>query len=127
MFEQVKCDACHVPALRTRADYPIAALADVDAPIYSDLLLHNMGRDLSDGLPAGPEIDGQAGPFDWRTAPLIGLRFNRTFLHDGRATSIEDAILFHRSEGSEASESVDLFDALSGKQRRALVEFVSGL
>ena len=60
---------CHVPTLHTRADYPIAELADIDAPIYTDLLLHDMGDDLSDSLADG---EGVATPRTWRTAPLIG-------------------------------------------------------
>ncbi len=50
VFDDVGCAVCHAPSLRTRADYPVPALADVDAPIYSDLLLHDMGTDLADGM-----------------------------------------------------------------------------
>jgi CxxC motif-containing protein (DUF1111 family) len=127
LFADTLCSACHVESLRTRDDYPIMDLADIDAPVYSDLLLHRMGNDLADGLPASPSIDGEADSFDWRTAPLIGLRFNRTFLHDGRATSIEQAIEMHRASGSEANEAVDRFDALSTDDRQLLVDFVEGL
>src|SRR4030095_2977307 len=66
LFAQAKCDACHVPALKTRADYPIAALAGIDAPVFTDFLLHDMGDALADGV-SGP--DGEAGPRDWRSAP----------------------------------------------------------
>lgn len=127
LFEQALCAVCHVPALHTRADYPIAALADIDAPIYSDLLLHRMGDTLADGLPADPDVDGQADSFSWRTAPLIGLRFDRTYLHDGRAATIADAILMHRGEDSEANPSIDAFEALDGADQARLVDFVSGL
>jgi len=96
----------------TRADYPVAALAGIDAPIYTDLLLHRMSDELADGLPADAGVDGQADSFSWRTAPLIGLRFDRTFLHDGRAKSVTEAILLHRGTGSEANAAVDAFDAL---------------
>lgn len=127
LFEQTSCAACHVPSLRTRADYPVANLADVDAWIYTDFLLHNMGDDLADGLPEGADADGSAGSRDWRTAPLIGLRFNRTFLHDGRAKSVEEAILGHRGPGSEANDAVDRFEALSAADREHLVRYVEGL
>jgi CxxC motif-containing protein (DUF1111 family) len=127
LFARAECGACHVPSLRTRADYPVAQLADVDAPIYSDLLLHRMGDNLADGLPAEVDIDGDAGSFEWRTAPLIGLRFNRTFLHDGRATSVEEAILQHRGAGSEANPSVAAFEGLTTAERAALIEFVEAL
>src|SRR5205085_277600 len=50
LFERALCAACHVPSLKTRADYPIAALAGIDAPVYSDLLLHDLGDALADGL-----------------------------------------------------------------------------
>jgi len=127
LFESTQCSACHVPALRTRNDYPIPELAGVDAEVYTDLLLHRMGNDLADGLPASASVDGEAGSFEWRTAPLIGLRFNRTFMHDGRAKSIEEAVLAHRAEGSEANAVVDGFEALADTEREALLEFVEAL
>ncbi|HEV8551740.1 MAG TPA: di-heme oxidoredictase family protein [Polyangiaceae bacterium] len=127
LFEQALCSACHVPSLHTRADYPVPSLADVDAPVYTDLLLHAMGPDLADGLPADPSVDGEAGSFDWRTAPLLGLRFNRTYLHDGRAKTIEEAILMHRGEGSEANPAVDAFESLDAADQASLVDFVHGL
>lgn len=119
VFARIQCSACHVPSMRTRADHPIPELADRDAPIYSDLLLHDMGEELADGM-----TEGMAGPRDWRTAPLIGVRFLRTFLHDGRATDLEAAI---RAHGGEAAESARAFDALSPKDRRALLDFVGRL
>jgi CxxC motif-containing protein (DUF1111 family) len=78
-------------------------------------------------LPEAPEIDGEAGPRDWRTAPLIGLRFNRTLMHDGRATSVAEAIEMHQGEGSEANDSVHRFMSLSDEERDTLVKFVEGL
>lgn len=125
LFAAAGCDACHTPSLRTRADYPIAQLAAIDAPIYSDLLLHDMGPGLSDGMVDG--VDGQAHAADWRTAPLIGLRFMKTFLHDSRAHSVEEAILLHDSPGSEAHAAVTRFQALSPSDRATLLEFVDGL
>jgi CxxC motif-containing protein (DUF1111 family) len=124
LFAEVQCAACHTPELRTRADYPIAKLADIYAAVYTDFLLHDMGDGLSDSLSEG---DGEAGPRDWRTAPLIGLRFNPTFLHDGRAQTIAQAITAHDSRGSEASDSVQRFRALSEVDREALIAFVEGL
>jgi CxxC motif-containing protein (DUF1111 family) len=82
--------------MRTRADYPIEQLRAIDAPIYSDLLLHDMGRELADGI-----ADGDANWREWKTPPLIGLRFMRTFLHDGRAGSLEEPSA-SRGSGSEA-------------------------
>ncbi|MEO8185268.1 MAG: di-heme oxidoredictase family protein [Deltaproteobacteria bacterium] len=127
LFASSDCAACHVPSLATRTDYPIEKLAGIDAEVYSDLLLHRMGSALADGLPSHPSVDGAADSFEWRTAPLIGLRFNRTFLHDGRAKSIEEAVLMHRGEGSEANRAVDGFEALPDTDRQTLLEFVEAL
>jgi CxxC motif-containing protein (DUF1111 family) len=122
LFAEVLCAMCHVPTLRTRSDYPVSALAGIEAPIFTDLLLHDMGAGLSDGV-----RDVQAGPREWRTAPLIGLRFFGAYLHDGRARSIEDAVLSHQSSGSEASTSVERFVRLAPSDRAALLRFVSSL
>jgi CxxC motif-containing protein (DUF1111 family) len=124
-FESCDCSVCHAPTMHTRADYPIPQLANIDAPIYTDLLLHDMGDGLSDSVAGGDE--GQAGPRDWRTAPLIGERFNISFLHDGRAMTIMDAILAHDSPGSEASRSTQCFEQLSSVQQQQLIQFVNGL
>jgi CxxC motif-containing protein (DUF1111 family) len=122
LFEQTRCAVCHVPALQTRDDYPIPQFAGIAAPIYSDMLLHDMGEDLADGL-----TDQQAGPRDWRTAPLMGLRHLTTYLHDGRARTVEDAVLMHRGPGSEANDSIERFEALSDADRALLLDFVKGL
>ena len=122
LFATTKCAACHAPSLRTRADYPIAALADIDAPVFTDFLLHDLGKALADGLD-----EGEATSREWRTAPLIGLRFNRVLMHDGRAKTIEEAILDHDDEGSEARGSVALFQGLSSGDRAALLDYVGAL
>jgi CxxC motif-containing protein (DUF1111 family) len=122
LFDRGLCSACHAPSLKTRTDYPIAQLAGIDAPVFTDMLLHDMGDTLADGL-----TDGAAGPRDWRTAPLVGLRFAKTFLHDARASSIEEAILLHAGPGSEAAESVQRFQGLADDERRALLDYVSAL
>lgn len=122
LFAQLDCSGCHVPSLRTRANYPIAQLADIDAPLYSDLLLHDMGEELSDGIK-----EGAAEAREWRTAPLIGLRFQNAFLHDGRASSVEEAILLHGGADSEGGPSKAAFVSLDRAQQQALVRFVQGL
>jgi CxxC motif-containing protein (DUF1111 family) len=122
LFEEAQCSVCHVPSMRTRADYPIAQLRSIDAPIYTDLLLHDMGRELADGM-----ADGDANWREWKTPPLIGLRFMRTYLHDGSAGSIEEAIELHGGSGSEAKGSLRLFQQFSDADRRELIEFVSAL
>jgi len=122
LFAEARCDGCHVPALHTRADYPIPPLADIDAPIYSDLLLHDMGVDLTDWRP-----EGDAAPQEWRTAPLMGMRHLTSYLHDGRAPTLRDAVLMHRSDGSEANDSIDRFERLSSDEQARLLGFVSNL
>jgi CxxC motif-containing protein (DUF1111 family) len=122
LFAEVGCATCHVPTMHTRADYPIALLADIDAPIYSDLLLHDLGPDLADC-----QVGGEAGPRDFRTAPLIGLRHLRNYLHDGRASTLEEAILLHDGEGSEATPTVDRFLALDDETQARLLAFVASL
>jgi CxxC motif-containing protein (DUF1111 family) len=121
-FVAADCAVCHVPGMRTRADFPVPQLAEQYAPLYSDLLLHDMGEDLADR-----QTDEGAGPRDWRTAPLIGLRFQTAYLHDGRAATVEVAILKHAGVGSEANGSVKKFKALPSAQRAALLAFVQGL
>jgi CxxC motif-containing protein (DUF1111 family) len=122
LFSETRCDACHVPSLRTRGDYPIEPLAAIDAPIYSDLLLHDMGVGLTDWRP-----EGDATPQEWRTAPLMGLRHLVSYLHDGRASTLRDAVLQHRSDGSEANDSLDRFERLSVDDQARLLDFVSTL
>jgi len=121
-FASLGCAACHVPAMKTRADYPIAALAGIDAKVYSDLLLHDMGPAFSDGL-----IDGDAQPSEWKTAPLIGLRHLISYLHDGRADSVEQAIVLHGADRSEARASVEAYLALPGAERLRVLSFISSL
>lgn len=122
LFGTVGCASCHVPVLRTGPS-PIAALANRDVVLYSDLLLHDLGDELADHRP-----DGEATGREWRTTPLWGLRLMERFLdgqaflmHDGRARSVEEAIALH---GGEAAGARAAFLALSGAERTALVAFV---
>ena len=122
LFAQVGCASCHVPVLRTGSS-PVPALANRDVELFSDLLLHDMGAGLADNRP-----DGSATGREWKTPPLWGLRLVRQFLngqmllmHDGRARSVEDAIMLHDGEGRRAR---DAFAGLSPAQKRALVDYV---
>jgi CxxC motif-containing protein (DUF1111 family) len=119
LFASLNCATCHQPSLKTRADYPITALAGIDAPIFTDLLLHDMGDALADGM-----TDGTALPTEWRTAPLIGVRKQRSYLHDGRAKTVEEAILLH---DGEARNAIDQFRGLSDADRATLVDYVTSL
>ncbi len=125
LFASTKCAVCHAPALATRPDYPIPQLAGLRVDVYTDFLLHDMGDELSDGLPA--DQDGEATYREWRTAPLIGLRFLQDYLHDSRAHSVEEAILLHAGVGSQANGSIDLFKALSPADKASLLGFVQAL
>jgi CxxC motif-containing protein (DUF1111 family) len=122
LFEQTQCGVCHVPSLHTSADYALPPLADIDSPVFSDLLLHDMGKTFDDGL-----FDFDAKSTEWRTAPLLGLRFLRSYLHDGRAKTVEQAIELHGAPDSEAANSLQRFRDLSDEDRKALVAYVSAL
>ena len=122
LFDSVGCAACHVPSLRTRADWPTPQLAGIDAPVFTDLLLHDMGEELADG-----QQEEGAGPGDFRTAPLIGLSYLPAYLHDGRAGTLREAVLGHGSPGSEAAGTVQRFEGLSAADQEALLAYVAGL
>lgn len=121
-FAEVGCATCHVPEARTRADHPIAALRDRAVSLYTDLLLHDLGEGLDDGI-----REGAASGREWRTAPLIGLRFLRGLLHDGRAADVVQAIEAHASPGSEANAVVARYHDLDEADRTRLVRFVEAL
>jgi CxxC motif-containing protein (DUF1111 family) len=122
LFESAQCGICHVPSFTTSPSYPLRALAGVEVEVYTDLLLHDMGASLADGV----SEDG-AGPRELRTAPLIGVRFLSRLLHDGRAKTVEEAILAHGGDDSEARDSVASFRALAPPERTALLAFVETL
>lgn len=117
LFTTVGCALCHVPELTTGPNAS-AALANKTVALYSDLLLHDMGR-LGDGI-----VQGQASGRDMRTAPLWGIRFSAPYLHDGRAPNLQAAIMGHDGEGSVAR---DRFAKLSAADRAALLQFVQSL
>jgi len=122
LFESVQCGVCHASQLKTDPDYPIDAWAGKRVDVYTDMLLHSMGRDLADAM-----VDGDAHGDEWRTAPLMGMRHLRSYMHDGRAATVREAILAHASEGSEANASVDAFLDLDDDEQEQLVGFVESL
>jgi len=116
-FVFIGCAGCHVPALVTGFNrVPAMNLKIVQA--YTDLLLHDMGPGLAD------ICLGQARRAEFRTEPLMGLRFKTAFLHDGRAPTIAAAIRLHAGEAARARNR---FLALSWLERSALVRFLQGL
>jgi CxxC motif-containing protein (DUF1111 family) len=124
LFAELGCAGCHVARWKT-GDHPLAAVSNQTIYPYTDLLLHDMGPELSDG-----RIDGDASATEWRTTPLWGLGFVKAvnsdagFLHDGRARTIEEAILWH---GGEAAAGQTRFLSLDAAQREQLLHFLRSL
>jgi CxxC motif-containing protein (DUF1111 family) len=117
VFNQINCAVCHTPMMTT-APNAIAALDRKPVPLYSDLLLHDMGI-LGDGI-----AQAAAQPREMRTAPLWGLRASGPYLHDGRAGTIDDAIRGHEGE---AAGSRDRYLRLTATQRQQLLDFLGTL
>lgn len=124
LFLEANCQSCHV-AQFTTGPHDIQALSGQTIFPYTDLLLHDMGEGLADN-----RSEFLANGREWRTAPLWGVGLTQvinekaTFLHDGRAKTIEEAILWH---GGEAEPSKNFYAQLSQEDREKLVAFVSAL
>jgi len=122
LFVTVGCALCHTPTLQTGASSITASLNHANANLFSDLLVHNMGNGLADGV-----AQGSAGPNEFRTAPLWGLGQRIFFLHDGRTSDLMQAIQQHSSSGSEANGVVSQFNGLSESQKQDLLNFLRSL
>jgi CxxC motif-containing protein (DUF1111 family) len=134
LFQTAGCAACHMEQL-----------GDVRG-MYSDLLLHDMGRGLHDPTPAPPDTrlipgspvqGGYGGAVqkltvviptevhqEWRTPPLWGVRLSAPYMHDGRAKTLHDAIMEH---GGEAAFAVERYKAMPNLGRSQLLAFVNSL
>jgi CxxC motif-containing protein (DUF1111 family) len=121
LFTSTGCALCHTPTLTT-ASSPTAALSNKQVNLFSDLLLHNMGTGLADGI-----SQGFATGSDFRTAPLWGLGQRLFFLHDGRAGDLTAAIAAHASSGSEANGVIARYNALGAQQKQDLLQFLRSL
>ncbi|SET23358.1 di-heme oxidoredictase family protein [Stigmatella erecta] len=125
LFKNSGCDKCHTPTLTTSAYHPHAELRSQTIHAYTDLLLHDMGTGLADNLP-----EGQASGAEWRTPPLWGIGLTagvsggEAYLHDGRARTLSEAILWHGGEGEAAKQK---FINLSAAEREALLKFLKSL
>jgi CxxC motif-containing protein (DUF1111 family) len=125
MFYAAGCDGCHAPTLRTGALPGVPEVSNQVIHPYTDLLVHDMGPGLADGRP-----DFQASGSEWRTPPLWGIGLVETvnghtrFLHDGRAQSLLEAVLWHGGEATKARERVR---NLTGRDRDALIAFLKSL
>jgi CxxC motif-containing protein (DUF1111 family) len=99
-----------------------AVLQNRPVNLFSDLLLHNMGAGLADGI-----SQGQAGPGEFRSTPLWGVGQRIFFLHDGRTTDLLQAIRAHQSDGSEANGVIARFQTLSVSDKQAILDFLRSL
>lgn len=132
VFRAIGCNSCHVTDAVTGPNHPFAELRNQSFKPYSDLLLHDMGPDLADdsGIAYEDRDDAPASATEWRTPPLTSIGFlttvgaNASLLHDGRAASVLEAVLWH---GGEATGVIDRFKALSTTEREALIAFVNSL
>jgi CxxC motif-containing protein (DUF1111 family) len=127
LFDQIGCALCHTPSLGAGIAGSKAFGAQ-QVNLYSDLLLHKMGPGLADNI-----VQGNAGPDEFRTAPLWGLGQRIFFLHDGRTRDLVETIRAHASPGdaqfapSEANRVIANFNALSEPEKQDLLNFLRGL
>lgn len=141
IFRAINCTGCHTETFTTSEFHPLAEVRGQTIHPYTDMLLHDMGDGLADNLD-----DGQASGREWRTAPLWGLGLSacvtggvenfiggegnevctphHAYLHDGRARSIEEAILWH---GGEGQASRDAYEALSASDKALVLRFLESL
>jgi CxxC motif-containing protein (DUF1111 family) len=125
LFNTSGCNGCHLSEMKTGRFPLLTALEHKTFKPYTDLLLHDMGEDLADNRP-----DFKASGRDWRTAPLWGLSLSRRvngsmdLLHDGRARSVLEAILWH---GGEAKKARDKFAGMNKEEREAVIAFVNSI
>ncbi len=125
LFSGINCASCHTPTMQTGYS-PISVLSNKEFHPYTDLLLHDMGPGLDDGY-----TEGYALTSEWRTPPLWGLGLSKDaqggvyfLMHDGRAMSIEEAILLH---GGEAEQSKINYQQLSEIEKQQLIKFLESL
>jgi CxxC motif-containing protein (DUF1111 family) len=121
LFASTGCALCHTPSMKTY-NASVSAMRYQSANLFSDLLLHDMGRGLADGIQ-----QGQAGGREFRTAPLWGLGQRLFFLHDGRTSDLKQAIREHASDGSEANSVTQRFFNLNDPQQQDLLNFLRSL
>ena len=125
VFTSIGCAQCHTAQL-VSGNSSVAALSNKTFFPYTDLLLHDMGPGLDDGY-----TEGSATTSEWKTPPLWGLGLSKNsqggqyfLLHDGRARTIEEAIVLH---GGEANQSGNNFQQLNAEQKRQLIKFLESL
>jgi CxxC motif-containing protein (DUF1111 family) len=125
LFSALGCVNCHRETLTLGTFAPVPALSGAAIHPYTDLLLHDMGEELADG-----REDFLAGPRDWRTPPLWGIGLagkfgdSANYLHDGRARTLTEAVLWH---GGEAQPAQRAFREIASAERAALLAFLNSL
>ncbi|HTT25107.1 MAG TPA: di-heme oxidoredictase family protein [Candidatus Sulfotelmatobacter sp.] len=121
LFSSIGCSLCHSPTLTT-GQSPYTGMSNVRYHPYSDFALHKMGNDLQDGITQGAAKGNQ-----FRTAPLWGLGQRLFFLHDGRTTSLIQAIQAHSGTGSEANKVINNYNRLKASPKQDLLNFLRSL
>ncbi len=127
LFSGVGCALCHTPSFTT-GNSTVVALRNQPVNLFSDLLVHDMGPRLADGV-----SQGQAGPREFRSAPLWGLGQRIFFLHDGRTSDLVEAIQAHRSgsfltgDASEANAVIRYFNNLQENRKQDVLNFLRSL
>jgi CxxC motif-containing protein (DUF1111 family) len=128
-FGRIGCALCHTPSFMTAKmiasgspTVPSLALSGQTANVFSDILVHHMGRNLADGI-----TQGGAGPDEFRTAPLWGVGQRVFFLHDGRTSNLVQAIRDHRGPGSEANRVIERFIRLGDQEQQDIINFLRSL
>jgi CxxC motif-containing protein (DUF1111 family) len=128
VFQNIRCVACHTAEMKTGSGHALAEVRNQAIRPYSDLLLHDMGAGLADNF-----AEGLAAGSQWRTAPLWGIGYTDRvigtagkagFLHDGRARTLTEAIMWH---GGEADKARQRFANLATADRQALLAFLQSL
>ena len=125
LFHSARCDLCHLPEIKTGKHPELEELSHQLIRPFTDLLLHDLGPALADGRP-----DFLASASEWRTPPLWGIGLtaavnrNQFYLHDGRARTLSEAILWH---GGEAAYSRDVYKNASKGDRESLIAFLKSL
>jgi CxxC motif-containing protein (DUF1111 family) len=122
VFGDVGCALCHTPRMQTAPVMNSAVLQNRPVNLYSDIMLHDMGVGLADGI-----SQGLAGPREFRSTPLWGVGQRIFFLHDGRTSDLLVAIQAHRSNGSEANAVIDGFNHLGVSDKQAILDFLRSL
>lgn len=125
LFDAIGCAKCHAPSMTTSSFHPMTELREQTIQPFSDFLLHDMGPGLADNMGE----NGATGS-EWRTTPLWNIGYTNavggqeSYLHDGRARNLAEAILWHGGEGEAAKEA---FRNLQANERESIIAFLQSL